>query len=721
MGISLLSPLYLFGLAFLAVPLAIHLFSRRTVKEREFSDIRFIREAITRRQKEIELEDRRLLILRLALIALLALALAKPVIKTSETAVARSGEKTSLVFVVDDSFSMATSDNGVVRMDRATAKIRSLLSFFGTGDEVSLIAASERPRVLLKRTPAGAGEVSLALEGLQPSYLTSDLAAGLRLATSILGEVEEKKREIYLVTDMQALAWEKVDFRREDQGKLDIDLFVVDVGMTGQRNLAITDVKIGSEEESGGENRSKVHVTFQVQSYGPGTDQTAILREVLAGREGASVAIRPRADQPVEQTFSNWVREKGPVIGYGELGHDPLTADNRRFFVHGGGGRRNVLFLDGNPVGGAATENRPEGFFLRKALEALKDDLSLNLREQRVTGEMDRADFAAYHAVIFVDVATLTARCALALRRYVEDGGRAILFLGPHVQPSDYNTLLYPDLLPLAMAPNPRLPHEPVSIDQRLPDHPLFDMFNQENIDFSEAGFRSHWDLDEENGSEARPLAWYSDDGIAIAERQLGTGKVLLFTFSPGPPWSDLPKHLVFVPFIGEMMSYLLPADAEKTSFHVGEAVTLQVLAGDGEWEETVSIRVNHPSGEAETLSAALGVGSGNVYFDNLKEPGVYRFGWGGTGSEGSVSPQAVAANPNTAESDLTTIETSDAVAKLTAFRTNALKSRALEAGVSQARKGRPVWDYLLLVMVGLLVAETVYGNRLRRPDHVRK
>jgi hypothetical protein len=88
-GLSFLNPAYLIGLAMLALPLAIHLFNKKSVREVVFSDLRFLREAVVKRRRRFQIENRHLLLLRLLGVLLLVLAVAKPVIQFARTVLSR--------------------------------------------------------------------------------------------------------------------------------------------------------------------------------------------------------------------------------------------------------------------------------------------------------------------------------------------------------------------------------------------------------------------------------------------------------------------------------------------------------------------------------------------------------------------------------------------------------------------------------------------------------
>ena len=78
---NFLNPLFLVALAAMAVPLLIHIFSRRRVPEIPFSTLRFLRRSDRRSMRRINFRRLLLLILRMAAIALVALAFARPVVR----------------------------------------------------------------------------------------------------------------------------------------------------------------------------------------------------------------------------------------------------------------------------------------------------------------------------------------------------------------------------------------------------------------------------------------------------------------------------------------------------------------------------------------------------------------------------------------------------------------------------------------------------------------
>ncbi len=77
---SFLNPIMLAGIAAVAVPIIIHLLNRRKFQKVIWAAMRFIQTSVEQNQRRLRLEDMILLALRCLLLALLALALARPAI-----------------------------------------------------------------------------------------------------------------------------------------------------------------------------------------------------------------------------------------------------------------------------------------------------------------------------------------------------------------------------------------------------------------------------------------------------------------------------------------------------------------------------------------------------------------------------------------------------------------------------------------------------------------
>ena len=118
-----LNPLLLFGLAAVSVPIIIHLLNRRKFQKVVWAAMRFIQASVERNQRWMRVEDLILLVLRCALLALLALALARPAFKNAG-AQFLGQSKVTAVLILDNSASMGMSDGTMTRFDKRGTRRR---------------------------------------------------------------------------------------------------------------------------------------------------------------------------------------------------------------------------------------------------------------------------------------------------------------------------------------------------------------------------------------------------------------------------------------------------------------------------------------------------------------------------------------------------------------------------------------------------------------------
>src|SRR5438309_11194830 len=103
---SFLAPLFLFGLAALAIPVFIHLIQRERKRVIEFPSLMFVRRIPYQSVRRRRIRHWALLLLRAAAIALIVAAFARPFLRKSAAAAAAVGRARETVVLLDQSASM---------------------------------------------------------------------------------------------------------------------------------------------------------------------------------------------------------------------------------------------------------------------------------------------------------------------------------------------------------------------------------------------------------------------------------------------------------------------------------------------------------------------------------------------------------------------------------------------------------------------------------------
>ena len=106
--LTFLNSIFLAGLAAAALPILIHLFSKRRAKEVRFPSLEFLEEVSRKKVRRIQLRQILLLVLRVLIVGFFALAMGRPALQTTGGAIGRGSSTTAIV--LDNSFSMGVRD-----------------------------------------------------------------------------------------------------------------------------------------------------------------------------------------------------------------------------------------------------------------------------------------------------------------------------------------------------------------------------------------------------------------------------------------------------------------------------------------------------------------------------------------------------------------------------------------------------------------------------------
>ena len=200
---TFLHPLALLGLAAAAIPALLHLLERRIPPEAEFPPLRYLTEAERQSARRLRLRHVLLLLLRTALIALIVLAAARPLVPTPAPAALRRAavhQRTALVVILDNSVSSGVVVDGRPMLDRLRAAARASLAAAGASDRLWLVLADGVAR-------AGTREALLATldsAGVSPRRL--DLTAAVRDAARLVDAEPLEGREVHVISDLQRTA-----------------------------------------------------------------------------------------------------------------------------------------------------------------------------------------------------------------------------------------------------------------------------------------------------------------------------------------------------------------------------------------------------------------------------------------------------------------------------------------------------------------------------------
>ncbi len=201
---TFLAPLFLLGATAIALPVIFHLIRRTSREKQVFSSLMFLAPTPPRVTRRSRLENILLLLLRCAIIALLALAFARPFFRQPVAAVNREARRA--VLLLDTSASMRR--DGV--WADALAKAGDVARQFAATDQLAVLTFDRQVRTLVSFAEwAGAADrAALAaqrLKSVEPGWSATHLGAALLAASEALDQdrAATGPREIIVVSDLQ--------------------------------------------------------------------------------------------------------------------------------------------------------------------------------------------------------------------------------------------------------------------------------------------------------------------------------------------------------------------------------------------------------------------------------------------------------------------------------------------------------------------------------------
>ena len=197
MGLAFLVPLFLAGVAAIAVPVFFHLRHRESDQAVRFPSLMFLERLPFRASQRQRISDWPLLLLRAAALVLLAAAFARP-FSGSDVVTANATRARAVVLLLDRSLSMSHREVWPAALDSA----RRIVAGLAPGDRIAVVLFDDAALVAQPLTEDRAAALA-AIAGARPATRGTRFAAALRAARQLLVAAPDAAGEIVVVTDLQ--------------------------------------------------------------------------------------------------------------------------------------------------------------------------------------------------------------------------------------------------------------------------------------------------------------------------------------------------------------------------------------------------------------------------------------------------------------------------------------------------------------------------------------
>jgi hypothetical protein len=210
-SLSFLNSWLLLGLGTVAIPIVIHLINRRRAYMHRFAAIEFLLRSQRRVAMRFRLRQLLLLLIRCAALVFLCSALAKPVLSSFGVTPTGAHQPTSVVIIVDNSYSMRCMLGGQSLFERARVAARNLLNTLRSTDNAALFLGPAPSPSSSTGLTFDLASLLRDLESASCSFGTTDLPGWVKPALSVLRESRLSSKRVCVLTDGARHAWRPFD------------------------------------------------------------------------------------------------------------------------------------------------------------------------------------------------------------------------------------------------------------------------------------------------------------------------------------------------------------------------------------------------------------------------------------------------------------------------------------------------------------------------------
>lgn len=723
---TFLNPLVLFGLFAASIPVILHLLNLRKLRTIEFSTLTFLKELQRTKIRRLKLRRILLLIVRTLLVVMVILAFARPALRGTMLGTLGANAHSTVVFILDDSFSMTAADEHGELFKQAKDAANKLIDLLTEGDEAYLIKLSDLPAATVDPATHDFRALRTLINEATTSDVRNPLEDGIRLAAKLLQRSSNANKELYIISDMQETLFgerrqgaERDTLRLFDRASR---FFLLPIGTKPAPNVSIDSVDLRTVLL---EKDKAASLYVSIRNFSAVPLRSYVLGAYLDGQKSAQGSLSVEPWGSASTILNITPKRSGFIPGYVDLESDAIEADNRRYFTLHIPERISVAVIAGT----AGEETYP--------LQVLRAGSGGQLAIQTLgSDKLPSADLKAIDVLVLTGIPSFGSAEAERIRHFLERGGGVVLFPGSRIVPENYNTTL---LGPLGIPPIQVLlggPNDSANLTIRRVDidHPLFSTVFESSLPRARNTGRQFESpsiaraLKRQSGARGRTVMELSDGSAFLSEHTVGNGKILFFSVAPTLDWSDFPFKGLFAPIIYRSVLYVSPGEEGSTSYLAGAEPVVRVpdrglvgrdvtsgSAGPGPYA------LVGPDGVSEVVQPATvpGLGEGMLpsltfSLHRLAVPGVYQLKAGGS----TIAMFPV--NPDSRESDTRRVTASSGREfwsrlgiPATSMETIAPGTQ-VRAAILQSRFGVELWKYCVVLALIMALAEMLIARDSR-------
>ncbi len=648
--------------------------------------------------------------------------------------------------------SMGMIDGDRPRFETASAAAGQILDQLGEGDQAALLptcgpAFPDAGRLARTQDP-----IRQMLGQCRVSYERADLALCLQRARDLLAKSDAPNKQIYVLTDMQRVAWEGLGTsvpsgKTEERGRggegekgrqgdnetsgvsqsprlplspsPPLPIILVNCNRSPKPNVAVQQLDLAAALPVTG-------LPMKATASLLNTSTVAQQRVAELLIDGVRQSVSPELNLPplgrVKHEFAFTLNRGGLHRSEVRLvGEDGSKYDDRRFFA---------LEVD-QGVSVAVVKPRQheipyldDAYYLEKALASGSGSGAI-VATPLLADELTKRPLEKFKVLFCVNLPALDAPAADRLAAYVAGGGRVVWICGDNVHPDAYNAMnqqtggqLLPATLLDVRTPNPHGNRDSWHVGFLDKKHPALARLVEPASLYESVLIYKHIRLSADSG--AWVMARLDDSEPLLVQRNVGRGLVLMLGTSVQVNWSNLPLRTIFLPLVTQLTFDLADVAQTHASAIAGQPLPFNTVARPSLAEQPdaaangppAEIEVVPPGGGTLRLGASDkdGKSATTFHYADTHEIGIYVLRQLGVSPPRQV---AYSVNFDPDEADPAAIAPAELEEQLGGPPLIVAENpNDLSATFARLREGKSLWSVFLTAVLIALVFETFLSNR---------
>lgn len=662
-------PGILWALAFLAVPIVIHLFYFRRYKQILFTNVRFLKELVEETAHKNKLRNLLVLLFRILAFTSIILAFAQPYFKKNTN---NSVRHNAVSIFIDNSWSMNASSAEGSLFNKAKKSALDILSAYSDYDKFQIIShemSGKQLRVFSKQ------EAISSIEEIKQSPSVNQLSKILRRQALTLQDLSEYNKSVYLISDFQKSIL-STPIEIQDSS---IQIYLLPLKGVSENNIAIDSAYFVNPIILKSQPNFLI---YSLHNYGSSPVEDLKLSYNINGQDYPISGINIGSNKTYEDTIILNIQKSGDQKLTLKIADYPIQFDDKYF----------MSFRCEEEVEVLLVYDKKEPVFLKECFDAIPS-LKTTIKSM---GNLDYSSFNRYKLIVLVDLPAISTGFADELKKSLEKGTN--LFVFPDVNlTSGYSTLEKAINFP-KYSEQVNFKKEVGSIHY---ENGLFDdVFNSRNRNIKLPFVLSSSKIISSSFSE--PILSFKDGSSFVLRYGVRNSFVYCCSSPSNPELNSLSKNAeIFLPLL--FKACISGKNTNKCSYTIGREQMISLPM-----KEIITLKDNtiQFKGPDEFItSAKLTPDQLNIdVYEELKTSGIYDL------YNQSYLLGSIAFNEDRTESNLAFFSDDQIIEKF--GKSSQLIDRSsignLTASIQDANEKQSLWWYLILLGILFLICESL-------------